>query len=1158
MSEVLRPFCDELIRVFGPLVDAARTPDTIVDLLADLGWDMSAAPQPLLDLATAGSALVDSIGDATDQPAVTNVVASIKKFFDALNTIAAAPDSAFPASIDVATFKQTIGRELIDYFVVDHLLRRSTRVAGLLQLAGIIRLINTPATATRNAYLKRVVTWSQIGSRLANPLSGLQDAYGWTTGAPQLAQLMADISGLLESYNLQLEFFRPDGALLSFLNEGAPPAADPLLGMQLAFDDKLGAPAGFATGARLALRPPTASRGTALTVLPYAAANVVQNIPLGESVSLGLRGNVDFTKGVAVTLAPGRPIDIQNGFLGGTATSAQKVELVLDLHPPAGEPDRVLLGTRDASHLSMRNARFTTGARFSGTTPDLFARLDLDNAQLVIKPAADGGDSFLTSLFGDNGVTANASLGVEISSATGAHFSGAGGLAIRIPTNARFGPLEISAITASVQPSTHGVDATIGADVRASLGPVNVAASDVGLRLHLGLTDPPSGNLGIADVAAGFKPPSGIGLSVDAKGVLSGGGFLYHDEARSLYAGAMQLSLQNLLTLKAFGLIATRMPDGSPGYSLIVFITAEDFRAIPLGFGFNLLGIGGMVAINRSFDQEVLRAGLKNDTLATLLFPRDPVGNAPALINALANAFPARRGSYLLGLLAKIGWFTPMLVLMDLALIMEFGARTRLLALGRVSAMLPSRDNDLVRLNLDALGVIDFDAKTAAIDAVLVDSRLVHKFAITGEGALRAGFGGGPDSTFVLCVGGLNPHFAAPANFPKLKRVTIALSSGNNPRLICEAYFAITANTLQFGARAYLFAGAGGFSVEGDIGYDVLVQFIPLHFLAEFHARLQLKRGSSCLFMLEVNGELEGPRPLRLSGKATFKIWFVHFSVRFDTTLVNGEPPPLPSAVNVRDELAKALTTPQSWTTQNANNAAHGVALRSLPNTSTTLVLDPLGQLAIKQQVVPLNTARDIDTFGGAPVAGDRRFTLGATLGTSTAALPKSSLAAAFAPSQFFDMNDDERLTAPSFETYEAGAVFGASGVKIDESAGARVGAALGYTTFIIDLDAGTSAPPPATSTYTLTADRLAQFARSGAAARALVRKVARARFANTASLAPATQPDPRWSIVPKTSGAAASVASATRTWSEYQGALKSLNRGKASWQLLPTYEVES
>ena len=255
-------------------------------------------------------------------------------------------------------------------------------------------------------------------------------------------------------------------------------------------------------------------------------------------------------------------------------------------------------------------------------------------------------------------------------------------------------------------------------------------------------------------------------------------------------------------------------------------------------------------------------------------------------------------------------------MLLDLALILEFGARTRLLVLGRISALLPSPDNDLVRLNLDAIGVIDFDQGTASIDAVLVDSRLAHKFALTGAMALRARWGSGPGSSFVLAVGGLNSHFAPPAGLPALQRVAIALSSGDNPRLTCDAYFAITSNTVQFGAHAQLYAAAYGFSVEGDIGYDVLIQIAPLHFVADFHAKVQLKHGSSNLFKVSVDGELEGPRPLRVSGKASFSIFWCDFSVRFDKTLVDGEAPPPPPAIDVLAQLKQALASPQSWSAQ--------------------------------------------------------------------------------------------------------------------------------------------------------------------------------------------------------------------------------------------------
>ena len=368
----------------------------------------------------------------------------------------------------------------------------------------------------------------------------------------------------------------------------------------------------------------------------------------------------------------------------------------------------------------------------------------------------------------------------------------------------------------------------------------------------------------------------------------------------------------------------------------------------------------------------------------------------------------------------RIGWFTPTLVLLDLALILEFGTRKRLLVLGRISALLPSPDNDLVRLILDSMGVIDFDQGTAAIDAVLVDSRLAHKFALTGAMALRANWGSGPGSTFVLAIGGLHPQFPPPADLPKLERIAIALSSGNNPRLTCEAYFAITANTVQFGAHAQLYAAAYGFSVEGDIGFDVLIQIAPLHFIADFHAKVQLKHGSSNLFKVSVDGELEGPRPLRVSGKASFEIFWCDFTVRFDKTLVDGEAPPLPPAVDLLPRLTQALSSATSWSVQaGARRAWHCKPCRP----ASTLVLDPLGRLLVKQQVAPLNTARDIDIYGGAPVAGARRFQLAATLQGQAQGV--AAVRAQFAPAQFFELSDDEKLAAPSFEEMDAGIVIG-------------------------------------------------------------------------------------------------------------------------------------
>ena len=605
----------------------------------------------------------------------------------------------------------------------------------------------------------------------------------------------------------------------------------------------------------------------------------------------------------------------------------------------------MLIGTADGSRFAMRGATVSAGARvIAADQLDAFVQVDLDDARIVIRPDPGEGDSFIGSLIGDGYRYADLSLGMRVSSVSGFHFTGSGGLEVNVPVSVSFGPIALQGITIGLHSQPAGVALDVGATIRGSIGPVTALTDGVGFTLGMTFPDPPTGNLGPIDVGFGFKPPTGIGFSIDAGGILTGGGFLFHDPVQGLYAGVLQLSLHERLTLTAFGLIATKMPDGSRGYSMIVFITAEGFQPIQLGMGFTLNGIGGMVAIHRTFDEDVLRAGLKNDTLGTLLFPRDPVGNAPTLIATLAAAFPAKQGSYLLGLLVRIGWFTPPLVLLDLALILQFGARTRLLVLGRISALLPSPDNDLVRLILDSMGVIDFDQGTVSIDAVLVDSRLAHKFALTGAMALRARWSSGPGSGFVLAVGGLNSHFAPPEGLPVLQRVGIALSSGDNPRLTCDAYFAITSNTVQFGAHAHLYAAAYGFSVEGDIGYDVLIQIAPLHFVADFNAKVQLKHGSSNLFMVSVDGELEGPRPLRVSGKASFSIFWCDFTVRFDKTLVDGEAPPPPPAIDVLAQLQQALASPQSWTAQRAPGHTQGVSLRALPPDSSQLVLDPLGR----------------------------------------------------------------------------------------------------------------------------------------------------------------------------------------------------------------------
>jgi hypothetical protein len=728
------------------------------------------------------------------------------------------------------------------------------------------------------------------------------------------------------------------------------------------------------------------------------------------------------------------------------------------------------------------------------------------------------------------------------------------GFGLRIPIGKSLGPLTVHDLQLRFgfegpdDDRTYTIDAA--SSISAKLGPVMARVDRAGLRFGVKFPDEGAdANLGFCDLDIDGLRPNGVSLAIDAKGVVSGGGFLFHDQVQEVYAGVMELSLKDRITVKAFGLIATKMPDGSKGYSLIVFITAEGFQPIPIGMACTLRGIGGMIAINRTFSEDAMREGLKNKTLGTLLFPKDPLRNAPEIIRNLITTFPANEGSYLVGVLMKLGWFSPTLVYLDLAIMVEFGNRMRVIVLGMISALLPTKENDLVRLNMDALGIIDLNQGSVSIDAVLVDSRLAHKFVLTGNMALRASLVVGRN--FVMSVGGLNPRFAPPLSLPKMTRITIALASGNNPRLTCEAYFAITSNTIQFGARAQLYAAAFGFSIEGDVGFDVLVQLLPFHLIADFKASVQLKRGSRNLFKLSVAGTLAGPRPLRISGKASFEIFWCDFTIRFDKTLISGEKPPLPPAIDVLEELKRALTSADSWSTQLAPNRQHGVSLRKVAATGV-LVLDPLGNLVVKQQIVPLNTSRDIDTFGGAPVAGARRFNVQARIEGVTQDV--NNIRDSFAPGQFFAMTDDEKLASPSFEDMDAGVVFGSDAVVIDD--GASIFAPLEFETIVID-EQGQSANEPE-HRYVLIADRLFEQLRFGSVAQASIRTAGLARFRNLEAPAAVTMRTTQFVVASLESGAAAPAAKPA-TFAEAQATLTKLNRGVGSaavWQILPTHEM--
>jgi hypothetical protein len=137
----------------------------------------------------------------------------------------------------------------------------------------------------------------------------------------------------------------------------------------------------------------------------------------------------------------------------------------------------------------------------------------------------------------------------------------------------------------------------------------------------------------------------------------------------------------------------------------------------------------------------------------------------------------------------------------------------------------------------------------------------------------------------------------------------------------------------------------------------------------------------------------------------------------------------------------------------------------------------------------------------------------------------------------------------------DAGLVLGADAVSFDPAS--ITPAPLTYASITLNPSTDTTAAGP--SRYSMPLAALQAQARTGAAARALVRAVGRARFADPAAAGrrAATLADPPWRIVQVADGSAAPIDPGITTWSEQRAALAVLNRGGAHWQMVPVHELE-
>jgi hypothetical protein len=372
--------------------------------------------------------------------------------------------------------------------------------------------------------------------------------------------------------------------------------------------------------------------------------------------------------------------------------------------------------------------------------------------------------------------------------------------------------------------------------------------------------------------------------------------------------------------------------------------------------------------------------------------------------------------------MGKLGWGTPTIVSLELGIILEI-PRPAFFLVGILKMALPAEDAVILKLKVSFVGAVDFATKQASFDAVLIDSRILA-FTLTGGMAVRIYWG--ENANFLLTAGGFHPAYnPPPLALPPIERLAIALLVGN-PRLRAEAYFAITSNTVQFGAKIEVEAGVKIFIVYGFVAFDALITFDPFHFIAYSAGMVAVRSGSSTLFSIKLDLTLEGPSPWFAKIRASFEIGFIFkvtIPVSFDKKFGVEEDSTL-AAISVGPLIEEALKDDRNWRAFFDASARAHVSTRELPPLAPVL-LAPVGGLAVAQKVAPLNLP--LARFGSRRVEGKPTFKIvDVQLGGSGIDNPPA-VVDQFPGAQFLDLTDAEKLSRRSFEPFDAGIQIAAS-----------------------------------------------------------------------------------------------------------------------------------
>lgn len=537
------------------------------------------------------------------------------------------------------------------------------------------------------------------------------------------------------------------------------------------------------------------------------------------------------------------------------------------------------------------------------------------------------------------------------------------------------------------------------------------------------------GKLGLGDFDFDFKFkfPEGIGIAINCD-VVNGAALIGYDEEKKELFGAMELNV-----LEKFGVSAMLMMTFGDNFSMVAMLSVRFSPGIPLGMGFSLTAIGGMLGLNRMLDYDAIRESVRNGSLASVFFVEDVMKHIGDMRKAAEKIFPAKRDQFFVGLLGQIS-YEPV-VKCSFGLMFQAPDPLSIIIVGDLKVAIEGAD--VIRINVAFSGEIDFN-KGLQFDAALYDSEIVG-IRLEGDMAFRL-FWGGSAKGFLMSVGGFHPAYKPEEamHVSDMRRLAMKLDY-DVLKVGLETYLAITSNTFQIGAHLDIKVGWDKFGIIGYAGFDALFQFDPFMFMFDIEAGMAVMIGSSRLMSIDLALALSGPRPWHAKGKAKFYFLFIPINVGFDVTWGNKQQSLPNKQIEVLKLLEEQINNLSNWTVDESSRGDSDVILlnEKTESENKTLVLSPNGILSFNQSAIPMEMEMEL-CDNAVPtdcnqVMIDQVIINGNTyqiINESTGedkddTLKKSAIGETikddFAPALYLQMDNDKKLESPSYVQYVSG-----------------------------------------------------------------------------------------------------------------------------------------